>query len=98
MPRPATTAPERDSRPPRRETTAADLCHWVLSVQDWRVHALAEPCTELPGPDAVATRCQRWHLVGCAVSVARRDALCDRCMAGGVALLELLPARTAAGL
>lgn len=95
MPRPATTAPQRDSRPPRRARPDTDLHTWVLSVQDWRVHALADPA-ELPMGEALATRCQHRHLIASPLSVARRGEVCPRCMAGGVELLELLPDRTAA--
>ncbi len=90
MPRPA-TAP--DSRP-RRETDPVTYT-WVLSVTDWQVHALAEPGA-LPMGEVLATRCQRWHPIGCPVNVARRSEICARCMAGGIARLEVLPDRTAA--
>ncbi|MPZ64186.1 MAG: hypothetical protein GEU83_01205 [Pseudonocardiaceae bacterium] len=90
--RPATTVPERDSRPPHRQA-APVLCTWVLSVRDWWVHALAEPA-ELPMGTVLSTRCARQHPIGCPVSVARRGDVCPRCMAGGVGALELLPDRT----
>ncbi len=73
-----------------------ELHTWVLSVQDWRVHALADPCTESPCPEPVATRGGPWHLIACPVSVARRGELCPRCMAGSVQRLEVRPDRTAA--
>ncbi len=65
---------------PRRDTASAsrpsDLCHRVLSVQDWCVHALADPCAEPPGTEPTATRCAAWHLIACPVSVARRGEVC----------------------
>jgi hypothetical protein len=67
----------------------ATLYTWVWSVQGWQVHALAEPRSDAWGMDA--SRCGAWHLFGCPVTVARRDAVCPRCAAGGVELLELLP-------
>lgn len=92
-PRPA-TAPEPRSRAPRRQL-AVVVYAWVLSVRDWRVHALAEPSTEVPGVGAepVATRCGAVHLAACPVSVARHGEVCPRCAAGGVAALEVLPDR-----
>ncbi|MPZ67568.1 MAG: hypothetical protein GEU83_19420 [Pseudonocardiaceae bacterium] len=64
-------------------------------MTDWKVHALAEPSTD-PMGNVLSTRCQRQHPIGCPQDVVRRDELCDRCMAGGVQGLEILPARTAA--
>ncbi|MPZ65140.1 MAG: hypothetical protein GEU83_06365 [Pseudonocardiaceae bacterium] len=87
------TAPEQNSRPPRRQT-APVLHTWCLSVRDWRVHALAEPA-ELPMGTVLSTRCRRHHPIGCPVSVARRGDVCPRCLAGGVERLELLPDRIA---
>lgn len=91
LPRPA-PAPAADSRPAARASDPADLCTWVLSVKDWRVHALARP-SALPIGEVLATRCGAWHPVGCPVSVARRGEPCPRCAAGGVQRLELLPSR-----
>lgn len=67
---------------------------WVLSVRDWQVHALADPCPDPPG-GVVATRCEVWHPIACPVTVARRGELCSRCAAMGVGRLELLPDRLA---
>lgn len=93
LPRPATT-------PATGSPSAADpsdaigyLYTWVLSVQDWRVHALAQPCPDAPG-GALATRCGVWHPMACPVTVVRRGEVCPRCAAGGVALLQLLPDKT----
>jgi hypothetical protein len=72
---------------PQREPVA--LYTWVLSVRDWRVHALADPCLDPPG-GVLATRCGVWHPMACPVTVARRSELCPRCAAGGVELLELV--------
>jgi hypothetical protein len=82
-----------DRPPAAGARTAARLCEWVWSVQDWRVHALAQPRDEPPGADAVATRCGEWHLIACAVTVARRGEVCPRCAAGGIARLEVLTDR-----
>jgi hypothetical protein len=91
-PRPA--APATD-RPPVADThTAARLYDWVLSVQDWRVHALAQPCPDAPG-GVLSTRCGLWHPMACPVTVARRGEVCTRCAAGGLGLLEVLADRTA---
>ncbi len=62
---------------------------WVLSVRDWRVHALSDPCLDPPW-GMLATRCGVWHPMACPVTVARRGELCPRCAAGGVELLELV--------
>ncbi len=83
------------AQPHRGPGSDADLCTWVLSVRDWRVHALTVPSDEVAVAAAapMATRCGAWHLVACPVGVARRDEVCPRCAAGGVQRLELLPSR-----
>lgn len=91
LPRPTTAAETRcpsaaDSLDPE------DLYTWVLSVRDWRVHALADPRPGLVW-GMQQTRCGVWHQMACPVTVARRGQVCPRCAAGGVALLELLPDR-----
>lgn len=89
MPRPSTDAAAADSTSPARSSDPVRLYTWVLSVRDWRVHALADPCLDAPG-GVLATRCGVWHPMACPVRVARRDELCPRCATGGVERLELL--------
>ncbi len=81
--------PRPTTRPQRDRNLDCDLCTWVLSVQDWQVHALAAPCSEAWG--VRQARCGVRQPMGCPVSVAHRDEICPRCAAGGVELLELLP-------
>ncbi len=83
------------AQPNRSPGSDPDRCTWVLSVRDWRVHALTVPSDEVAVAAAapMATRCGAWHLIACPVDVARRDEVCPRCAAGGVQRLELLPSR-----
>lgn len=92
MPRPA-TAPATGSPSAAEGSDAAGLYVWVLSVQDWRVHAVADPCPDAPG-GVLATCCGARHPMACPVTVARRGELCARCAAGGLRRLELLDDRT----
>lgn len=92
MPRRPATAPATGGPSAANCSDSVRLHTWVLSVQDWRVHALADPCSEAWGVQA--TRCGVWHPMGCPVTVARRGEVCPRCAAGGTQRLELLPDRT----
>lgn len=91
MARPA-TAPETGSRSAAHDCTATALYVWGLSVDDWQVHALAQPGDD--GWGMLATRCGVWQAIGCPVTVARRGEVCARCVAGGMQRLELLPDRS----
>jgi hypothetical protein len=89
MARPTTAASATDSTSATNSSGPVSLYTWVLSVRDWRVHALADPCLDAPG-GVLLTRCGVWHPMACPVGVARRGELCPRCAAAGVELLELL--------
>lgn len=85
------TAPATDSRSAANRTATA-LYVWVLSVDDWRVHALAQPSDTAWGIQT--TRCGARQAIGCPVTVARRGEVRARCVAGGMQRLELLPDRS----
>lgn len=91
LPRPTAT-PAGDRPSAANSSDPVSLYTWVLSVHDWRVHALAQPCPDPPG-GVLATRCGVWHPMACPVSVARRGEVCPGCAAGGVEQLELLADR-----
>lgn len=91
MPR-AATAPATAAPPAANERAATALYYWGLSVDDWRVHALAQPSDTAWGIQT--TRCGARQAIGCPVSVARRGEVCARCVAGGMQRLELLPDRS----